>query len=106
MGGWLPHLWHQEATVYYLKSIHPYYRSIYLLLQKQTLRKTIYRGQPHDLVVKFGALCFGGPGLVPGHRPTPLVSSHSVAVTHTQNTGRLAQMLAQGESSSPKRKRQ
>ena len=24
-------------------------------------------------MVKFGVLCFGGPGWVPGHRPTPLV---------------------------------
>ena len=49
-------------------------------------------------MIKFGALHFGGPGLVPGHGPTPL-SGHGVAVTHTQNRGKLAQVLAQGESS-------
>lgn len=40
-------------------------------------------------------------GLDPG--PTPLVS-HAVAVTHTQNRGGLAQVLAQGQSSSRKRR--
>ena len=47
---------------------------------------------------------FGGLGLVPGHRPTPLVSDYVVAMTHIQNRGRLAQMLAQGKSSSAKKK--
>ena len=40
------------------------------------------------------------PGFVdlgPGGRPTPLLS-HAVVVTHIQNRGRLAQMLAQGKS--------
>ena len=41
----------------------------------------------------------------PGHGPTPLVSSHAVAVTHIQNGGRLAQMLAQGDSSSSKKRK-
>ena len=45
-------------------------------------------------------LHFGGPGLLPGHRPTPLASGHAVEATHGQNRGRLAQILAQGESSS------
>ena len=35
-------------------------------------------------------------GLVPGGRPTPLVGDHAVVVTHIQNRGRLAQILAQG----------
>ena len=60
-------------------------------------------GQPSGLVVKFGVLCFNSPGSVPGHGPTPLVGGHAVAVTHIQNRGRLAQMLAQGESSSSKK---
>ena len=38
-------------------------------------------------------------GFDPRHRPTPLISN-AVAATHIQNRGRLAQMLAQGESSS------
>ena len=42
-------------------------------------------------------------GSDPGHRPTPLIS-HVVAATHTQNRRRLAQMLAQGKSSSAKKK--
>ena len=58
------------------------------------------QGGPHCLVVKFSALCFGGLGSVPGHGFIQLGSSHAVATTQTQNRGRLAQMLAQGESSS------
>ena len=51
-------------------------------------------GQPHGLMVKFGTLCCG---LVPGHGPTLLVDGYTVVVTHRQNGGRLAQMLAQSE---------
>ena len=54
---------------------------------------------------KFGTACFRGPGSVPGCRPIPLVSGPTVAVTHIQNRGRLAHMLAQGQSSSPEKKR-
>ena len=64
---------------------------------------SILQGQPRSLVVKFDALHLGGPGLVPGHRPIPLIGSHAVAATHTQNIRRLAQMLAQGNSSSAKK---
>ena len=39
-------------------------------------------------------------GSAPRHRTTLLVGGHTIAVTHIQNRGRLAQMLAQGESSS------
>ena len=60
-------------------------------------------GQPPGLVVKFGVLHFSGPDLVPRHRPTPLMGGHAVVVTHKQNRGRLAQMLAQGQSSSAKK---
>ena len=49
-------------------------------------------GQPHGLVVKLGALCFGSPGSVPRCGPTPLGSNHVVVVTHIQNRGRLAQI--------------
>ena len=61
--------------------------------------KTIRKGQPRSLVVKFGVLHFGILGSVPKRGPTPLVGGHAVAATHIQNRGRLAQMLAQGESS-------
>ena len=62
-----------------------------------------WQGLPHGLMIKFGMLCFVSPGLVPGHGPTTLISGHGVAATHVQNRGRLAQILAQSESSSPKR---
>ena len=48
-------------------------------------------------MVKFGVLHFSSPGSVPRHGPTPLISSRAVAVTHIQNRGRLAQILAQGQ---------
>ena len=41
-------------------------------------------------MAKFGTLSFSGPGSVPRHGPTPLISNHAVAATHTQNRGRLA----------------
>ena len=56
-------------------------------------------------MVKFSALHFGGPGLVPGCGSIPLICGHAVAATHIRNRGRLAQILAQGESSSAKKKR-
>ena len=62
------------------------------------------RDWPCGLGVKFGVLCFGGLALVPGRRPTPLVSGHAIAVTHIPNRGRMAQISAQGESSSSKKK--
>ena len=55
-------------------------------------------GWSPPLVINFGMLCFGSSVL--GHRPIPLIGGHTVVVTHIQNGGRLAQMLAQGESSS------
>ena len=50
------------------------------------------------LVVMFPTLCFSHLDWVPRHRPTPFVG-HAMVVTHIQNRGRLAQMLAQGKSS-------
>ena len=52
--------------------------------------------QPCGLAVKLGACQFSGPGLVPWHGPIPLIGGQAVAVTHIQNRGTLAQMLAQG----------
>ena len=49
-------------------------------------------------------LLFGVLGSVPGCQRTPLVSGHAVVAIHKQNRGRLAQMLAQAESSSAKKK--
>ena len=63
-------------------------------------------GGLHGLLVKFGMLCFSGPGRVPGYGPTPFIGGQAVAACHIQNRGRLAQMVAQGQSSSPKKKNQ
>ena len=65
-----------------------------------------FRGQPCGLVVEISALRFGGLNSDPGWGPTPLISSHAVAITHLQNRARLAQMLAQAESSSAKNNKQ
>ena len=49
------------------------------------------------------ALCFGSlefEGSDPGRGPTHGSSSHAVAVSNIKSGGRLAQMLAQGQSSS------
>ena len=73
--------------------------------ENYALKGVHFWGQPCGLVVKFGVLHFGSPGLVPRCRPTLTVSSHTVAATHVQNRGRLAQMLAQGKSSLAKKKK-
>ena len=52
-------------------------------------------------------LCCSGPrfaGSDLGHRSTHHSSSHAVAAFHIQNRGRWAQMLAQGQFSSTKKK--
>ena len=72
--------------------------------QRETKIKINGWGQPHGLVVEFGMLHFSSLGSDPGHRLTPLIG-RAVAATHMQKIwGRLAQMLAQGESSSGKKK--
>ena len=54
-------------------------------------------------VVKFGMLCFGSLGSVPGHGPTSLIfSGHAVVAAHIQKVEDWQQMLAQGKSSSAK----
>ena len=47
-------------------------------------------------------LGFGGLGSVPQCGFAPLVGGHAVAATHIPKRGRLAQLLAQGESCSAK----
>ena len=56
-------------------------------------------------MVSFRMLHFRSLGLVPRWRPTPLGGGHAVVVTHIENRGRLAQMLAQGKSSSSKKRK-
>ena len=56
-------------------------------------------------MAKFSALHFRGQGSVPGVDLRCSVSGHAVLVAHIlKNRGRLAQMLAQGEPSSAKKK--
>lgn len=68
--------------------------------------KNIKQGQPQWLVVKFSVLRFSSRGPVPGRRPTPL----SVTVLCRQPTYEREevwqQKLAQGDSSSAKKKRE
>ena len=53
---------------------------------------------PGDLVVKLGPLYVSGPGSVPRHRPTPLISGHIVVMAHMKkkNRGRLAMDVSSG----------
>ena len=72
--------------------------------KKSRVGKKKRQSYPYCIVVKLGMLCFSGPDLIPRNRPIPLVSCHGVAATLIQNRGKLAQMLAQGQSSSSKKK--
>ena len=54
------------------------------------------------LMPQFGGSAFTGSD--PRHRPTHDSSRHAVEASHIQNRGRLAQMLAQHQSSSAKKK--
>ena len=70
--------------------------------------KTICRAGP---VAQWLSLCIPlwRPGVCssdPVHGPTHHSSSHAVAASYTQKRGRLAQLLAQGQSSSPKREKE
>ena len=69
--------------------------------------KRYLKGQPHGIVVKASVLHFGSLGsqvwILGGD--LHYLSSHAVAATHLQNRGRLAQVLAQSKSSSPKKKK-
>ena len=64
------------------------------------------RGRPGGVVVKVTHSASVAWGLgIPGRRPTHRSSSHAVVASHIQNRGRLAQMLAQGQSSSSKKRK-
>ena len=64
---------------------------------KSILKIIILRGQPHGIVVKSSAL------LQQSGFTAPLISC-AVAATHIRSRGRLTQMLAQGTSSSSKKR--
>ena len=68
------------------------------------LQKVSFGRQPYGLVIKFSTLHFGGPGSIPGHGPMPIIGGHAVVI-HIQNRGKLAQKLAQGKSSSAKKRK-
>ena len=78
-----------------------------LKLLKHLLQEQRNGGQPDGVVaeftLRFSSLAFVGSD--PWCRPTHCASSHAVAASHIQNGGRLAEMLAQQQSSSPERKR-
>ena len=82
------------------------------LCEELELRLIIHALCTSRVLILYGELC----GLVqpvplwwsrftasgPRHGPTPLLGGHAGVKTHIQNRGRLAKMLAQGKSSSPK----
>ena len=67
------------------------------------LKKKTFWARPSGLVVKFGALHFGSPGSIPGHRPKPFACQWPWVVAHIQKEEDWQWMLAQGESSSAKK---
>ena len=67
--------------------------------------KSQERASSSGLVVKFSTLCFGSAGLVPGRGSILLYKHPCCAGGHIlKHRGRLARMLAQGETSSGEKK--
>ena len=65
-------------------------------------------GQPSCVEVKFmrcASAALGYVGSDPGRRPTHRLSSHAVAASRIQNRARWAQMVAQQQSSSSKKRK-
>ena len=79
-------------------------KKIVIPLQRYTIIEKKNRASPDGLVGKFSMLHFGGLGLVPGRRPTTLVSGHAWwwSTHKIEEDGQ--QMLAQAKSSSAKKK--
>ena len=73
--------------------------------EKKYMQKSMTWGQPDGLEVKFSSLYFGSLGSVPRLGSAPLVGGHGESATHIQNRGGLAQVLAQCESSSGKKRK-
>ena len=73
---------------------------------KRQTKKSEIRASTNGLVVKFCALHFGGPGLVPRHGPTPLVCQWPCCggSSHTKK-GRLAVDVSSGQIFLSKKKK-
>ena len=71
----------------------------------KNINKDTFRASPSGLVVKFGVLHFGGPGVIPGRGPIPLICQWPCCGggAHIQEEEDWQQMLAQGKSSSAKK---
>ena len=74
---------------------------------KKKLKKCKNQAWPSGIVVEFTrsalAVAWGFLWSDPGDGPTHCSSSRAVAASHTENRGRLAQILTQSQSSSPKK---
>ena len=91
------------SSIWFVKAL------LFHLCYSSRKKNKVFRASPGGLAVKFNALCFSGPGFgswVQTYHGS--VSSHAVLTAHIlkKNRGRLARMLAQGESSSGKKERQ
>ena len=56
-------------------------------MSAKVFKNEVYWAQPRGQVIKFHALCFGGPGFTgsdPGHGPMHSSSSHAVAAPHME----------------------
>ena len=66
-----------------------------------TMKKHLMGAQPGGVVVKFMYSILAAHGLWVWMLSVDLHTGHAVVASHIQGRGRMAQMLAQGESSSP-----
>ena len=98
---------HNEWFTKYVRSLGIFLVILWVFFKLSTnLKIWISRGWPRGQVVKIPRALLRWPGFAgsdPGCRPTPLIS-HAMEASHVQSRGRLAQMLAQGLSSSSKKR--
>ena len=99
---------HLHIYLIFILHLHKYVIfNIYLIVRTVNLKRTPTWGWPCGIVVKFSALHFSCLGLqvqIPGVDLHHSSVNHAVVATPIQNRGRLAQVLAQGKSSSSKKK--
>ena len=96
---------HTEGTQYPTYAIATTW-CMSLIINGEHVKRRLSRAGPGGLVVKFGALYLGCLGSVPQHRSTPLgcLWPCCCSGSHTKRKEDWQQMLAQGESSSEKKK--
>ena len=72
-----------EITLFIVTPLISKIKKNYQIIIKSSMKQKPW-ASPSGLVVKFGALHFGGLVWVPRWGPAPLISGHAVAVAHMQ----------------------